>query len=134
MPGDAMKNVLLALCLGAMLAGCMGRSQMDQSALAPEIPEEPEAQIFVLAPVEYMRYIGVDGPILLASEGRWSDLPVYATPEEALAAEREFEARNELAPGIWQVYRLNGIWDEDVVEIQPGQWRMRHPAEILPCS
>lgn len=73
-----------------------------------------------------------DGPVLLASEGRWADLPVYCTPEEAIAAEHRFMDRKELAPGLWRLYLLEGVWEEDVVEVEPGQWRMRRPSELSP--
>lgn len=117
------------LCL--LFVGCANRQ-----TLVTEEPETPRpsrcAGIFVLAPLAYMPYIETDGPVLLASEGRWADLPVYCTPEEALAAEHRFVDKKELMPGLWRLYQLEGVWEEDVVEVEPGHWRMRRPAELSP--
>ena len=36
--------------------------------------------------------------------------------------------------GLWRVYRLEGVWEEDVVEVRPGEWRMRRPAQLIALS
>lgn len=83
--------------------------------------------IFVLAPASYMQYIQHDEATLLASEGRYEDLPVFCTEEMARMLEERLEHDHELLPGLWRVYRLEGVWEEDVVEVRPGEWRMRPP-------
>ena len=35
---------------------------------------------------------------------------------------------------FWRVYRLEGVWEEDVVEVRPGEWRMRRPAQLIALS
>ena len=45
--------------------------------------------------------------------------------------EATLEHDHQLAPGLWRVYRLDGVWEEDVVEVEPGQWRMRRPARLV---
>lgn len=62
------------------------------------------------------------------------DLPVYCTEEMARMFEATLEHDQQLAPGLWRVYRLDGVWEEDVVEVEPGQWRMRRPARLIALS
>ena len=90
--------------------------------------------IFVLAPASYMQYIQHDEATLLASEGRYEDLPVFCTEEMARMLEERLEHDHELLPGLWRVYRLEGVWEEDVVEVRPGEWRMRRPAQLIALS
>ena len=71
---------------------------------------------------------------LLASEGRYEDLPVFCTEEMARMLEERLEHDHELLPGLWRVYRLEGVWEEDVVEVRPGEWRMRRPAQLIALS
>ena len=90
--------------------------------------------IFVLAPASYMQYIQHDEATLLASEGRYEDLPVFCTEEMARMLEERLEHDHELLPGLWRVYRLESVWEEDVVEVRPGEWRMRRPAQLIALS
>ena len=45
--------------------------------------------------------------------------------------EERLEHDHKLLPGLWRVYRLEGVWEEDVVEVRPGEWRMRRPAQLV---
>lgn len=120
---------VLLVCLG--LLGC---GKTSQPVPVVQVPQEPSGcpGIFVLAPVEYLLYFHGDDPILLASEGREADLAVYCTAEEARTVERKLEQQRLLVPGLWRVYQLHGEWEEDVVEVSPGTWRMRRPSELIP--
>lgn len=123
------------LSIGLALAACLGVSGCGEKKLLSEEPvpvEHSESEgIFVLAPAAYMQYIQHDEATLLASEGRQDDLPVFRTAEMARLSEGRLEHDHELLPGLWRVYRLEGIWEEDVVEVQPGEWRMRRPTRLI---
>lgn len=125
------------LSAGLALAACLGIFGCSQKKLVSEEPlPTPRSEcpgIFVLAPASYMQYVDdEDQPLLLASEGRREDLPVYCTEQMARTLEARLEADHEIAPGLWQVYQLDGVWEEDVVEAAPGQWRMRRPGRLTP--
>lgn len=126
------------LSAGLALAACLGVSGCGEKKIIGEEPLPVQrsecAGIFVLAPASYMEYIHDDEAALLASEGRWEDLPVYCTEEMARLYERRLELDRELVPGLWRVYRLDGVWEEDVVEVAPGHWRMRRPARLIPLT
>lgn len=123
-------GLAMAVCLG--LSGCAERRTGSPLADAPPAPPSACPGIFVLAPAAYMQYIRENDPVLLASEGRQTDLAVYCTAEEAITTERTLEEDCLLAPGIWRLYRLQGVWEQDVVEVAPGLWRMRRPSELIP--
>lgn len=123
------------LSIGLALAACLGISGCGEKKILSGEPvsvtrSEPEG-IFVLAPAEYMQYIQHDEATLLASEGRDDDLPVYRTEKRARMSEQLQESDDELLPGLWRVYQIDGVWEEDVVEVQPGEWRMRRPARLI---
>lgn len=124
-----------SLSIGLALAACLGVSGCGEKKILIEEPvleERSECKgIFVLAPASYMQYIQHDEATLLASEGRYEDLPVFCTEEMARMIEQRLEQDHELLPGLWLVYRLEGLWEEDVVEVQPGEWRMRRPARLI---
>lgn len=126
--GPLSAGLALAACLG--VSGCGEKKIITEEALPLQRSEC--TGIFVLAPASYMEYIQDDEAALLASEGRPEDLPVYCTEEMARMYERSLEHDRELVPGLWRVYLLDGIWEEDVVEVGPGQWRMRRPARLIP--
>ena len=115
-----------SLSIGLALAACLGVSGCGEKRTLGEEPVPVQRSecggIFVLAPASYMQYIQHDEATLLASEGRYEDLPVFCTEEMALL------------PGLWRVYRLEGVWEEDVVEVRPGEWRMRRPAQLIALS
>ncbi len=123
------------MSIGLALAACLGVSGCAEKKIYSEEPvpvERSECEgIFVLAPASYMQYIQHDEATLLASEGRHEDLPVFCTEEMARMIERRLEHDHELLPGLWRVYRLEGVWEKDVVEVQPGEWRMRRPARLI---
>ena len=127
-----------SLSVGLAFAACLGGSGCGEKKLVSEEPLPVQrsecAGIFVLAPASYMQYIQHDEATLLASEGRMEDLPVYCTEEMARMFEATLEHDQQLAPGLWRVYRLDGVWEEDVVEVEPGQWRMRRPARLIALS
>ncbi|MEG1609747.1 MAG: DVU_2496 family lipoprotein [Bilophila sp.] len=126
-------GLAMAVCLG--LSGCAEkRTGSTLADVQPPAKPSPSAcpGIFVLAPAAYMQYIHEDEPVLLASEGRRTDLAVYCTAQEAVSTERTLEEDCLLAPGLWRLYRLQGVWEQDVVEIAPGNWRMRRPSELIP--
>ena len=104
-----------SLSIGLALAACLGVSGCGEKRTLGEEPVPVQRSecggIFVLAPASYMQYIQHDEATLLASEGRYEDLP-----------------------GLWRVYRLEGVWEEDVVEVRPGEWRMRRPAQLIALS
>lgn len=123
--------LLPAVCVaGVILAGC---------AAVPPVPEAPvlpvvsvDHPVYVLAPASYSRYLsGGHQEVLLASEGEEEDLPVYRTTDEARSAMEAQVSAKELPVGLWRVYRLEGSWEEDVVEPAPGKKRMRRPARLL---
>ncbi len=124
-----------SLSIGLALAACLGVSGCGEKKILIEEPVQEERSeckgIFVLAPASYMQYIQHDEATLLASEGRYEDLPVFCTEEMARMIEQRLEQDHELLPGLWRVYRLEGLWEEDVVEVQPGEWRMRRPARLI---
>lgn len=121
------------MLMGLLLAGCGERQPFRQDIMAKDAsPASGCPGIFVLAPVNYMRYMDDEEPVLLASEGRPEDLSVYCTRGEALADLERLTASGELAPGLWRLYRLKGVWEKDVVEVEPGCRRMRRPAELNP--
>ena len=116
-----------SLSIGLALAACLGVSGCGEKRTLGEEPVPVQRSecggIFVLAPASYMQYIQHDEATLLASEGRYEDLPVFCTEHD-----------HELLPGLWRVYRLEGVWEEDVVEVRPGEWRMRRPAQLIALS
>lgn len=122
--------LLPAVCVaGVILAGC---------AAVPPVPEKTAPAVavghpvYVLAPASYSRYLsGGQQEALLASEGEEEDLPVYRTTDEARTAMEAQVSARELPVGLWRVYRLEGTWEEDVVEPAPGKKRMRRPARLL---
>lgn len=116
--------------MGLMLTGCAERQDSRQGAsLAPE-PSSRCPGIYVLAPADYMRYMDETEPVMLSSEGREEDLPVYCTREDAVAALERMTGAGDLSPGLWVTYQLTGVWEQDVVETGPGDCRMRRPAEL----
>ena len=122
---------IAAVCLLALfVSGCSTRH--DETASRQTLPSSACPGIFVLAPAEYLLYFNGEDPVILASEGRYEDLPVYCGAEEALQYKHALEAGRKLHPGLWQLYALEGVWEVDVVEVEPGQFRMRRPSELLP--
>ena len=109
-----------SLSIGLALAACLGVSGCGEKRTLGEEPVPVQRSecggIFVLAPASYMQYIQHDEATLLASEGRYEDLPVFCTEETARMLEERLEHDHELLPGLWRVYRLEGVWEEDVVE------------------
>ena len=127
-----------SLSIGLALAACLGVSGCGEKRTLGEEPVPVQRSecggIFVLAPASYMQYIQHDEATLLASEGRYEDVPVCCTEEMARMLEERLEHDHELLPGLWRVYRLEGVWEEDVVEVRPGEWRMRRPAQLIALS
>ena len=120
-------GALLTLCL----SGCAGQ-RIEESKPAAALPSSACPGIFVLAPSEYILYINGDEPALLYSEGRFEDLAVYCTPEQAVTRKKNLEASQKLYPGLWHLYLLAGVWEDSVVEVEPGEYRMRRPTELVP--
>ena len=118
-----------SLSIGLALAACLGVSGCGEKRTLGEEPVPVQRSecggIFVLAPASYMQYIQHDEATLLASEGRYEDLPVFCTEEMARMLEERLEHDHELLPGLWE---------EDVVEVRPGEWRMRRPAQLIALS
>lgn len=121
------RHVLLMLCCaaGTLLVACAKKPE----PVAPAPTSACEA-IFVLAPAGYTLFTSADLVPLLASEGQEQDLPVFCTAGNALEAMRELEAAKELPPGFWQIFRLEGNWESEVVQTESGAFRMRHPATL----
>lgn len=76
-----------SLSIGLALAACLGVSGCGEKRTLGEEPVPVQRSecggIFVLAPASYMQYIQHDEATLLASEGRYEDLPVFCTEEMA---------------------------------------------------
>ena len=72
-----------SLSIGLALAACLGVSGCGEKRTLGEEPVPVQRSecggIFVLAPASYMQYIQHDEATLLASEGRYEDLPVFCT-------------------------------------------------------
>lgn len=119
-----------SLSIGLALAACLGISGCGEKRTLGEEPVPVQRSecdgIFVLAPASYMQYIQHNEATLLASEGRYEDLPVFCTEEMARMLEERLEHDHKLLPGLWRVYRLEGVWEEDVVEVRPSSSRFRH--------
>ena len=116
----------LAAC--AALGACAPKSE-----LPPPVPEVSTSRceaIFVLAPTGFMRYMDLSEYPMLASEGREQDLPVFCSSAEARTERDERVAAERLPLNFWSVFRLEGQWETDVVEVEPGLFRMRHPATL----
>ena len=98
-----------SLSIGLALAACLGVSGCGEKRTLGEEPVPVQRSecggIFVLAPASYMQYIQHDEATLLASEGRYEDLPVFCTEEMARMLEERLEHDHELLPGLWRVYR-----------------------------
>lgn len=113
-----------------LLEGCAAQTPPPP----PPIEEAQVEHVYVLAPATLMLYLDTSNPPLLASEGLDEDLPVFTS----LSAAREWlqteEAEKRLVSGLWQVYRLEGSWKNDVTEAPCGEYRMRHPARIYPLQ
>lgn len=125
-----MKKTLSIVSLSLALLGCKPEHLPE-----PEVMEVPLAisrceGVFVLAPSSFGIFFVDDGPVLLSSEGRPSDLPVFCSREEAKSRLEVLVSKKELLPNLLTIYRLEGIWEEDVLEVSPGHWRMRRPAEL----
>lgn len=71
-----------SLSIGLALAACLGVSGCGEKRTLGEEPVPVQRSecggIFVLAPASYMQYIQHDEATLLASEGRYEDLPVFS--------------------------------------------------------
>ena len=126
-----------SLSIGLALAACLGVSGCGEKRTLGEEPVPVQRSecggIFVLAPASYMQYIQHDEATLLASEGRYEDLPVFCTEEMARMLEERLEHDHELLPGLWRVYRLEGkrmSWKcgpaNGVCAARPSLLRFRH--------
>ena len=84
-----------SLSIGLALAACLGVSGCGEKRTLGEEPVPVQRSecggIFVLAPASYMQYIQHDEATLLASEGRYEDLPVFCTEETARMLEERLE-------------------------------------------
>ena len=91
-----------SLSIGLALAACLGVSGCGEKRTLGEEPVPVQRSecggIFVLAPASYMQYIQHDEATLLASEGRYEDLPVFCTEEMARMLEERLEHDHELLP------------------------------------
>lgn len=127
-----------SLSIGLAFAARLGVSRCGEKRTPGKEPVPVQRSecggISVLAPAPYMQYIQHDEATLLASEGRYEDLPVFCTEEMVRMFEGRLEYNHELLPGLWRVYRLEGVREEDVVEVRPGKWRMRRPAQLTALS
>ena len=128
-----------SLSIGLALAACLGVSGCGEKRTLGEEPVPVQRSecggIFVLAPASYMQYIQHDEATLLASEGRYEDLPVFCTEETARMLEERLEHDHELLPGLWRVYRLEAYgkrmsWKcgpaNGVCAARPSLSRFRH--------
>ena len=118
--------LMLCCAVGALLAACAKKTE----APAPLAEDTRCEAIFVLAPACYTLFTSADLLPLLASEGREQDMPVFCTAEEARSAIAAREEAGDLPVGLWQVFRLDGQWENEVVQLEPGTHRMRHPATL----
>lgn len=124
---------LLLCVVGMSLAGCAPARIVPAPSPAPAALDAHP--VYVLAPSSYSRYLdNVQKGALLASEGEEENLPVYPSAGKARAAMDAQVAAKRLPAGLWRVYRLEGTWEEDVVEPAPGEKRMRRPARLLPAE
>lgn len=127
-------RLLLILPFGAvflMLATVSGCSVKKPLPPEPALETVSKCEaIFVLAPSHFMRYMDPESYPLLASEGREQDLAVYCTVQEARNYQQTLTEAKQLPENFWSVYRLDGLWETDVVEPEPGEFRMRHPARL----
>ena len=126
-----------SLSIGLALAACLGVSGCGEKRTLGEEPVPVQRSecggIFVLAPASYMQYIQHDEATLLASEGRYEDLPVFCTEEMARMLEERLEHDHELLPGLWRDLRAYGkrmSWKcgpaNGVCAARPSLSRFRH--------
>ena len=118
-----------SLSIGLALAACLGVSGCGEKRTLGEEPVPVQRSecggIFVLAPASYMQYIQHDEATLLASEGRYEDLPVFCTEEMARMLEERLEHDHDLrAYGkrmSWKCGPANGV-----CAARPSLLRFRH--------
>lgn len=128
-----------SLSIGLALAACLGVSGCGEKRTLGEEPVPVQRSecggIFVLAPASYMQYIQHDEATLLASEGRYEDLPVFCTEETARMLEERLEHDHELLPGLWactdlRAYGKRMSWKcgpaNGVCAARPSLSRFRH--------
>ena len=127
-----------SLSIGLALAACLGVSGCGEKRTLGEEPVPVQRSecggIFVLAPASYMQYIQHDEATLLASEGRYEDLPVFCTEEMARMLEERLEHDHELpASGACTDLRAYGkrmSWKcgpaNGVCAARPSLSRFRH--------
>lgn len=122
-----------ALRRGVCLIGCCFLLDGCATQTPPPPPPVEEAQVehvYVLAPASLTLYLDSNNPPLLGSEGQDENLPVFASLHEAKQWLQTEEAKKRLVSGLWQVYRIEGSWKNDVTKAPCGEPRLRHPARI----
>lgn len=116
-----------AMGCALMLNGCASKAPPSVT-----IASEPETSyVYVLAPAHLMVHLDAQNPPLLAAEGLSDDLPVFASRAEARKWLETEVGNDRIISGLWRIYRLEGQWHKDVVQIESGECRMRAPAKIL---
>ena len=125
-----------SLSIGLALAACSGVSgwREKNSWREPVLVQRLSAAAFCSRPRHICSIFSTTKRRCWLPEGRYEDLPVFCTEEMARMLEERLEHDHELLPGLWRVYRLEGVWEEDVVEVRPGEWRMRRPAQLIALS
>ncbi len=113
--------------------GCVrtAKEPETQTEPLPQLEIMPAVEVYVLAPRAYMLYMDSTPPPQLVSLGRMEDLPVFPSLETAEQALSERKKRDGVSESFWQIYRLSASW-ESVLEVSPGQYRMKHNTYILP--
>lgn len=127
---SAAMSFALAACAGALQRDCTGVYTIGDAMVAAAVTNGRRVVRSGPLPAKLVPQSAPRGA--LEADGSYGGAHVFCAVPEAQAALAEVQAKGIAAPGRrLRVYQVAASWTNDVYELRPGEYRLKHSARVL---